>query len=140
MKFKPYECSFGIKYNGVNYDFEHVDSLVVEDPTRTRLIRGANAANKTGIVYQEGIKEPKTWTVMILNMSIDLKTLLDQIYSDRSRVDVYVINNIDGSAKIAKNAVLSQQPQQLTVDETAESMNISLIFETFDNAEVYKEL
>ena len=51
---------------------------------------------------------------------------------------MYCISRTDGSSKMAKNAVLSNKPQQLTVDETAESLNVSLEFETFDSSEVHK--
>jgi hypothetical protein len=139
MRFKPYECDFGFKYNGVSYDFAHVNSLSVEDNERTRITRGANANNKLGLVYKEGIKEPKMWTVQIMDTSLEIKELLDVIYKNRERVDVYCVSRIDGSSKIAKNAILSQEPQQLLIDETPDSMNVDLIFETFDAGEVYKE-
>lgn len=139
MIFKIYDSDFGIKYNGVNYDFTHVQDLQIEDPEMTRLVRGANASNKTGLVYKEGIKEPKKWTVTILGMDAALKTVLDVAHTNRDRLDVYCISRIDGSSKMAKNAVLCQQPQQLTIDDSPESMNVALIFETFDSSEVHKE-
>lgn len=138
MIFKMYDCDFGIKYNGVNYDFEHVQDLTIEDPESTKLVRGANAGNKIGLVYKEGIKDPKRITVTILNMSVALKAVLDAAFEAKDRLDVYCINRNDGSSKIAKNSVLSQQPQQLLVDESPESMNVSLIFESFDLSEVHK--
>lgn len=138
MIFKMYDCDFGIKYNGVNYDFEHVQDLQIEDPESTRLVRGANAGNKVGLVYKEGIKDPKRVTVTIMNMSAELKGVLDSAYDNKDRLDVFCVNRIDGSSKIAKNAVLSQQPQQLTVDESPESMNVALVFESFDLSEVHK--
>lgn len=138
MRFKPYECDFGIKYNGVTYDFTDVDSLQIEDAEMTRLTRGANGKNKMGLKYKEGVKEPKKWTVTILDTSLEIKTLLDKIYSAGDRLDVFCVSRLDGSSKIAKNAVLCQQPQQLLVDETPDSMNMALMFETFDAGEVYK--
>jgi hypothetical protein len=59
MIFKMYDCDFGIKLNGVTYDFEHVQDLQIEDPENTRLTRGSNAANKVGLVYKEGISDPQ---------------------------------------------------------------------------------
>jgi hypothetical protein len=67
MIFKMYDCDFGIKLNGVTYDFEHVQDLQIEDPENTRLTRGSNAANKVGLVYKEGISDPKRVTVTIMN-------------------------------------------------------------------------
>lgn len=138
MIFKMYDCDFGIKYNGVNYDFEHIQDLTIEDPESTKLVRGANAGNKLGLVYKEGIKDPKRITCTILNMSVALKAVLDAAFEAKDRLDVYCINRNDGSSKIAKNAVLSQMPQQLLVDESPESMNVALIFESFDLSEVHK--
>lgn len=138
MIFKIYDSDFGIKLNGVNYEFEHVQDLQIDDPEFTRLVRGANASNKTGLVYKEGIKDPKKWTVTIIGMSAALKEVLDGAYNDRSRLDVYCISRIDGSSKMGKNAILSQQPQQLQVSDAPESMNVQLMFETFDSSEVHK--
>lgn len=138
MIFKIYDCDFGIKYNGVNYDFTHVQDMVIEDPENTKLVRGANAGNKLGLVYKEGIKEPKRITVTIMGMSIELKAVLDQAFENGDRLDAYCIQRSDGSSKMAKNAVLCQQPQQLSIDESAESMNVALAFESFDLSEVHK--
>lgn len=136
--FKIYNSDFGIKYNGVNYDFTHVENLTIENPENVRLTRGANAGNKTGLVYREGVKQPKRVSVTIIGMSAELKTVLDQIFSNQDRVDVYCVDRTDGSSKIGKQAILSQEPMQLNVDEGAESMNVVLAFETYDLTETHK--
>ncbi len=128
MIFKIYDSDFGIKYNGVNYDFEHVQDLKIDDPEMNKLVRGAN----------EGLKEPKKWTVTIINMSAELKAVLDGAFEARDRLDVYCISRVDGSSKMGKNAVLAQQPQQLEVSDSVEAMNVILSFETFDSSEVHK--
>jgi hypothetical protein len=136
--FKIYDCDFGVTLNGVNYDFEHVNNLQIEDPERTRLVRGSNAGNKSGLVYKEGIKDAKTVTVTIIGMPVELHNLLKAAYNDKTRVDCYCVSRADGSSKIAKNAILSQEPKQLSVDDSAESMNTALVFESFDISEVHK--
>lgn len=138
MIFKIYNCDFGIKVNGVSYDFEHVSELQIDDPERNRLTRGSNAKNKVGLSYKDGLKEPKKWTLPILNMSAALKDVLDGCYADQTRVDVYCIDRTDGSSKMGKNALLSNKPQQLKVDDSAESLQVSLEFEMFDSSEVHK--
>lgn len=138
MIFKIYNCDFGMKLNGVNYDFTDVAELTIEDPEKNKLTRGSNGANKTGLAYREGTKEPKRWTLPILNMSADLKGVLDQCFVDQTRMEVYCIDRTDGSAKIAKQAILCNRPQQLSLNDTPESMNVSLEFETFDSSEVHK--
>lgn len=138
MIFKQYESDFFIKYNGVVYDFTHVESLAIEDPEMTRLTRGANGNNKEGLVYKEGIKEPKRVTVTIIDMPLAIKTLLDTIYNGQERCEVGCVARRDGSKKIARSAILCQEPRQLLVDETPESMNVALVFESFDLIEEHK--
>ena len=138
MIFKLYNCDVGIKVEGVNYQFDDVVEVIVEDPTRNRLTRGANATNKIGLSYKDGIKDPTRITIPIMNMSAALKLVLDNVYEKQIRVDVYAIDRNDGSSKMGKNSILSNKPQQLTLNETAESMNVSLEFETFDSSEVHK--
>ena len=139
MVFKLTNCDFGIKINGVNYEFDMIDSLTIEDPQFTRITRGANALNKEGLIYTEGGKDPKTITVTILGMSQALKAVLDDTYVNKERIEaVYCIDRKDGSSKMAKNAILCQMPKQLTVDESAESLNVALIFQSFDLVETHK--
>jgi hypothetical protein len=138
MIFKLYDCDLGIKINGTSYSFEHVASVQVEDPERNKLTRGANVGNKLGLAYKEGATEPKRWTIPIMNMSAALKEVLDGAFDAQTRLDVYCISRTDGSSKMAKNAILANRPQQLNLDETAESMQVSLEFETFDSSEVHK--
>jgi hypothetical protein len=138
VTFKIYNCDFGIKLNGTNYEFTHVAELQIEDPERNKLTRGANAGDKVGLAYKEGVAEPKRWTIPILGMSADLKEVLDGAFVNQDRVDVYCIDRTDGSSKMAKNAILSNKPQQLAIAEGAESMNVSLEFETYDSSEVHK--
>lgn len=138
MIFKMYDCDFGIKINGTKYDFDDVAEVQIEDPERNKLTRGANAKNKVGLSYKEGLKEPKRWTIPIMNMSAALKGVLDSAFDNQTRLEVFCISRSDGSSKMARNAILSNRPQQLTIDDTAESMNVSLEFETFDSSEVHK--
>lgn len=138
MIFKIYECDFGIKLGGVNYDFTHVQSLQIEDPETNKLIRGANAGNKSGLAYKEGVKDPKKITVTVIGMSAELKAVLEAAFDAQSRLDVYAISRVDGSSKMAKNAVLAQRPQQLQIDENPDSLNVALAFESFDLSEVHK--
>lgn len=136
--FKMYDCDFGVTIGGVNYNFTHVENLQIEDPERTRLIRGSNAGNTLGLAYKEGLKEAKTITLTVLGMPKEVHDLLKQAYSNRDRLDCFCISRVDGSSKIAKNAVLAQSPKQLNMDDSPESLNTALIFESFDVEEVHK--
>lgn len=139
MIFQIYNCDFGVKIGAQSYDFDHVDSLTIEDNERNQLTRGANATNKIGLAFKDGLKDPKRWTIPMLNMSAALKEVLDGVYENQTRVDVYCIERKSGSKKMLKQALLSNKAQQLTLDETAESMQVSLEFIGFDSSEDHKE-
>lgn len=138
MIFRLYDCDVGIKIDGVAYEIPNVVEVVIEDPERNRLTRGNNPNNKVGITYKDGMREPKRWTMPFMNMSADLKSLLDSAFVDQTRLEVYAISRKDGSSKMAKNAILSNRAQQVTLDDSAESMHVSLEFESFDLSEVHK--
>jgi hypothetical protein len=135
---KLYDCDVGITLRGVNYEFEHVDSVSIEDPERTRLIRGGNAKNKLGIAYTEGVKDAKTVTTSVIGIPAALHVLLTDAFNTKERLDFWAISRQDGSSKMAKNAVLSQKPMQPTLDDSAESLNTPLVFESFDVTELLK--
>lgn len=137
--FKLYECDVGIKVDGVSYDFEHVNQVQIEDPERNQLTRGVNAKNKVGLVFKDGLKDPKKWTIPIMNMSAALKAVMDDAFENQKRLDVYAISRKTGDSKWAKNAIMSNRPQQLTLDDTAESLDVSLEFVTYDSSEIIKE-
>jgi len=139
MIFRIYDCDFGIKVGGTNYDFEDVAELQIDDPERNRKTRGANGKNKTGINYKEGIRDPKKWTIPILNMPAALKLVLDDAFENQTDLDVYAIDRKSGSSKMARTAVLCNKPQQLALNDSPDSMNVQLEFETFDSSEVHKE-
>jgi hypothetical protein len=112
--------------------------MTLENPHMVRIVRGANSKDKVGLIYTEGSKEPMTLTVVLIGVSLAIHTLLMQIYTDKGRCEFYCIDRLDGSSKIGKSAILSKQPQQLVVDESPESMNVELTFETFDMVETHK--
>lgn len=135
---KLYDCDIGITLRGVNYEFEHVDSVTVEDPRRHRLIRGANASNKVGLPYTEGIKEASTVTTSVIGIPAELHALLKEAFLAKERLDFWAISRQNGSSKMAKNAILAQEPQQPSLDETPESLNTPLVFESFDVGDYLK--
>lgn len=138
MFFQIANCDFGIKVNGVSYDFENIAEVQIEDTERNRLTRGANAKDKLGLIYRDGLREPKRWTIPLMNMSVELKGVLDSCYENQTRLEVYCIDRKNGASKMAKNAILSNKPQQLVLDESPDSLAVSLEFETFDSSEVLK--
>lgn len=138
MQFKLYDCDVGATIRGVDYTWTHVNSFVTEDARRVRLTRGANAGNKEGIVYEEGVKDAEVVTVTLPDLDSAMFNLLMDVFNKKERIDVWAIQRSDGSSKTAKRAVISAKPQQLTLDDTPDSFDVALILESFDTTEVRK--
>lgn len=138
MIFKLYECDIGVKLNGVDYQFRNVVSVTIDDPERVQLTRGSSGNNDTGIAYVEGIREPKRVTIPIIEMSADMAAAFNAAYDNRTRMDVYIVCRSDGSSKWAKLAVLSNRPQQIQLDDTPDSMNVSIEWVSFSLTENHK--
>lgn len=137
--FKLYDCDVGIKVNGVSYNFPNVVEVQIEDPERKRITRGANATDKVGLSYADGLTDPKRATIPILGMTKELKAVFDDCFDGDVRVDLYMISRKNGAAKGLRNALMSNRPQQLVLDQTAESLQVSLEFESFDSFEDLKD-
>ena len=136
--FKLYDCEVGFTIRGVNYQLDHVDSVTVEDPETNELVRGANAGNKIGLVYKQGLKEPKTMTTAAMSLPMELHNLLKDVFTTQERFDFYCISRVDGSSKMARNAILASSPKQLTLDDSPESLHVSLMVKSYDVDEVHK--
>lgn len=137
MGFSLYDCAFSFTLEGTKYDFVHVDSVNIDDPEETNLTRGANGGNTTGIVFKSGLKDPKVVSVALPDVPMDLHNVLKSAYKAQKRMDFNIVAS-DGSTKIGRNSVLGQMPQQLTIDDSPESLNTVLIFRTFEIEEVKK--
>lgn len=136
--FKLYDCDVGIKYNGVKYEFPNVSEVQIEDPERNQLTRGADAKDEVGLAYKDGLKEPKRLTVPIMQMNAALLELFKDLYKNQGRFEWYCVARSDGSSRWAKNAILSNMPRQLTLDESAESLNVSIEIVTFKLEDILK--
>lgn len=136
--FKLYECDIGFKVDGTNYEFKNVGEVPFEDPERNRLTRGSNAKDDVGLTYKDGLKDPKKFTPVIQDMSPELRDLFDSLYDSQTRFEFYCISRRDGSSRIAKNCILSNRPTQLNMNDSAESLDISVEIETFKVEEKHK--
>ena len=138
MIFKLYDCDFGVTIRGVNYDFVDIDSVTIEDPQTVELTRGANAGNTEGLVYTQGAKEAKTVTLVLPAVPMELMVLLTDVFNKRERLEAYCISRSDGSSRMIKKAVINMKPQQLVIDESEESINISLMLKSFSVTDNHK--
>jgi len=136
--FKMYNLDFGFVYNAVTYEFDHVESMTVEDPEVVTLVRGSNKKNKEGIVITQGVKDPKVVTVVLIGISQALFNVFETAFNAKARVEAYAIDRTDGSSRLIKQAVLSKQPRQMAIGEDAENLNVTIELHTFDLQEVHK--
>ena len=126
------KCDFGIIYNEVKYDFtEYVDGVTIEDTESKHLVRGRTGVSKKGLIYSESLHTPKRISVSLVGLRKDFFPVFRKIYAEEDRVEVYCIDRKTGNNRVFKDAVLTQEPEQLTMTDGAEEMNLTLVFESF---------
>jgi hypothetical protein len=133
-----YDSVLTITIGETAYEVPHYNSVEIESPERVRKVRGANAGDKIGITYKEGLTEATTITVTIVDCPAELHTALAQGFEDATPMKVECISESDSSQVVASDCVLSRAPHQLSIADGAESMNLELLFETFDVVTEYK--
>lgn len=125
-------CDFYFSRNGADYDVTAaVDSATFEDPERKHLTRGSSGQNKTGLIYTEGIKEPKTLTVVFVGLSQEMAAMLAEMYKEEERTDFKIVDRKSGQRRSFKQALISQRPMQSTLTDGAEEQNVQVIFESY---------
>lgn len=127
---KLYECQVGIEVNGTNYNFDHIRSVTLENPERNNLMRGVNAPTSEGLAFKEGMMEPKTISVPVIEMAKEVFDLLRSCFDNQTRLTFFVVDK-QGQSFYGKKCLLAQTPMQLTLDDSAESMDCTLEFVTF---------
>lgn len=126
-------CDFYFSRNGVDYNTtNYVDSNTFEDNERKHLTRGASGANTSGLVYTEGIKDPKTLTTIFIGISQEMAGMLSDMYDKEERTDIKIVDRKTGQMRTFKDAIVSQKPTQGTMGDGAEEQNVTVIFECFE--------
>lgn len=138
MNFKMTNCDFGWNYNDVKYDFDHVESVTIEDPEMVTLVRGSNKKNKEGIVITQGGKDPKVVTVVLIGISKTLFDAFKACWDAQARSECWIVDRSDGSARFVKQAIISKQPRQLSIGEDPDNLNVTVEFHSFDIQEDHK--
>lgn len=125
-------CDFYFSRNGEDYDLTAVvDSAAFEDPERKHLTRGSSGQNTKGLIYTEGIKDPKSLTVVFIGLSVEFASMLSDMYAAEERTDFKIIDRKTGQMRAFKDAIVSQKPVQASMSEGAEEQNVQVIFECF---------
>lgn len=125
-------CDFYFSRNGADYDVTAaVDSATFGDPERKHLTRGSSGQNQTGLIYTEGIKDPKTLTVSFIGLSEEMAALLADMYEQEERTDFKIVDRKTGRRRSFKQALISQRPLQSTMSDGAEEQTVQVIFESY---------
>ena len=123
---------------GKKYDFVGLHSVNIEDPRATHITRGADTLDKSGIEYGEGNSSPIVATCAVRTTQ-NFFTLFKNFYLNKTRLNVYIVDRIDGRIKYFKDAILQKQPFQTVIDESEDSVTVSFIFESFTFDADYKD-
>ena len=125
-------CDFYFSRNGADYDVTAaVDSATFEDPERKHLTRGSSGRNKDGLIYTEGIKDPKTITLVLVGLSQEMAAMLSDMYEQEERTDFKIVDRKTGRMRSFKQALISQRPMQGTMSDGAEEQNVQVVLESY---------
>ena len=125
-------CDFYFSRNGADYELTAaVDSLTFEDPERKHLTRGSSGRNGTGLIYTEGIKDPKSLTVVFVGLSAEYAAMLRDMYEQEERTGFKILDRKTGQMRVYKEAIVSQPPMQASMQDGAEEQTVQVIFETY---------
>lgn len=125
-------CDCYFSRNGVDYNITSiVDNTAFENPERKHLTRSASATNTTGLVYTEGVKDPKNVTITAVGISLEMAKMLAEMYAKEERTDFKIIDRKTGRMRSFEKSIISQEPTQSQTGEGAEELNVSFILETF---------
>jgi hypothetical protein len=130
-------CAFGMSINDVNYEMP-IDDLDTDNPRQTKITRSENGTSDMGIIYEEGVKDPFVITAQINDVPNAVLDRMKQAQASKERVKFYLIDKVDGSSIIYSNSIIQSEPYQKSINNTAESANIELIFSTFKREEKRK--
>uniref|UniRef100_A0AAU8AUZ1 Tail tube protein n=1 Tax=Dulem virus 29 TaxID=3145747 RepID=A0AAU8AUZ1_9CAUD len=132
MAIQLWRSKNGVNINSQNYDFEHVDRVSVDDPVRKHLTRGANSKSKTGLPYLENSKQAKTINMEVLDLSKEMRDMLNNCYENEDRIGVYCVDTATGESYNGNNCLVTGLVWQPVVSSEEETYNVTLSFETYD--------
>lgn len=134
------KCDLGLSINGVKYDFTpYVSGVTLEQTQAKHLTRGATGQHKKGFVYTEGLKDPNKIAIVLTGLPAYFFPLLRRHYQEETRMDCYVIDRKTGQARYYKNAIITQEPAQLTMGEGTEELDITLNLEAYETENTGEE-
>jgi hypothetical protein len=116
--------------SGKKYDFIGLHSFTIEDPRATHLTRGADGLSSSGIEYSEGNSQPVVVTATVRTTQ-NFYPLFKKFYADKERINVYIVDLVDGRTMFIKQAIIQKLPIQSSIAEGEDSVNIDFVFESF---------
>lgn len=122
----------GVVINGTDYKFDDFDSVAFTYGRVKHIMRGANATNKYGIDTEEGMKTPDTASVTIVDITDELKNLLNRCFKENTRIDLYFIDNQSLATVQFSNAKITSPVRQLNIGEEDTTLSVILSVESFD--------
>jgi hypothetical protein len=122
---------------GKQYSFVGFHTLTIENPQSTHIIRGSDGLSQEGVEYSEGMSAPIVVTCGLITTQ-NFYPAFKSFYEKKSRLNLNIVDRIDGRILAFKKSILQKLPSQTTIDESEESVKINFIFETFTMIADYK--
>ena len=129
----------GFTLGKTNYELGDVDSIDYTYSRKNNLSRGASGNNKVGIVVKEGLKDADMADIRITDCSVEIYNLLENCFTNQTRINVWFIDNKKGGGFTFKQAVITEKPRQPQIAEGIDALNFMLKVKSFDVVDKIKE-
>jgi hypothetical protein len=129
----------GFTLGSTNYELGDVDSIDYTYSRKNNLTRGASGENKIGIAVKEGLKDADMADIRVVDCSVAVYNLLENLFKNGTRINVWFIDNKTGGGYTFKQAVITDKPRQTQIAEGIDSLNFMLKVKSFDVVDKIKE-
>jgi len=129
----------GFTLGSTNYELGDVDSIDYTYSRKNNLTRGASGENKVGIAVKEGLKDADMADIRVVDCSVAVYNLLENLFKNGTRINVWFIDNKTGGGYTFKQAVITDKPRQTQIAEGIDSLNFMLKVKSFDVVDKIKE-
>ena len=129
----------GFTLGSTNYELGDVDSIDYTYSRKNNLTRGASGENKVGIAVKEGLKDADMADIRVVDCSVAVYNLLENLFKNGTRINVWFIDNKTGGGYTFKQAVITDKPRQTQIAEGIDSLNFMLKVKSFDVIDKIKE-
>ncbi|UKA23386.1 hypothetical protein IHC92_20760 [Photobacterium damselae subsp. damselae] len=121
-----------IEINETNYTFKQSISIETNDPRVVRLLASPQN-NSDGLVQIDNLEQSATFAFVVREVPRDLHNVIKKAWEKRMRIKASVIDLSNGRTLSARQAIISTNPINRTINGSANDQDIRLNLQVTPN-------